>query len=123
VSSRGGKGKTITREPGKYVEPSFSPDGKTVVFRKVSGGFITDPTWGLNPGIYAVSVKGGKAKLVTEEGLQPHFGARNDRIYVTRDGETPHISRIDIDGQHDTKLYQGKFASEYRVSPDGQYLA
>ena len=123
VSSRGGKGKTITKEPGKYVEPSFSPDGKTVVFRKVSGGFITDPTWGLNPGIYAVSAKGGKAKLVTEEGLNPHFGARNDRIYVTRDGETPHISRIDIDGQHDTKLYQGKFASEYQVSPDGQYLA
>ena len=123
VSSRGGKGKTITKEPGKYVEPSFSPDGKTVVYRKVSGGFITDPTWGLNPGIYAVSAKGGKAKLVTEEGLQPHFGARNDRIYVTRDGETPHISRIDIDGQHDTKLYQGKFASEYQVSPDGQYLA
>jgi len=123
VSSRGGKGKTITKEPGKYVEPSFSPDGKTVVFRKVSGGFITDPTWGLNPGIYAVSAKGGKAKLVTEEGLKPHFGARNDRIYVTRDGETPHISRIDIDGQHDTKLYQGKFASEYQVSPDGQYLA
>ena len=123
VSSRGGKGKTITKEPGKYVEPSFSPDGKTVVYRKVSGGFITDPTWGLNPGIYAVSAKGGKAKLVTEEGLQPHFGARNDRIYVTRDGETPHISRVDIDGQHDTKLYQGKFASEYQVSPDGQYLA
>lgn len=123
VSSRGGKGKTITKEPGKYVEPSFSPDGKTVVYRKVSGGFITDPTWGLNPGIYAVSAKGGKAKLVTEEGLQPHFGARNDRIYVTRDGETPHISRIDIDGQHDTKLYQGKFASEYQVSPDGKYLA
>ncbi|KGJ93696.1 amidohydrolase family protein [Colwellia psychrerythraea] len=123
VSSRGGKGKTITREPGKYVEPSFSPDGKTVVYRKVSGGFITDPTWGLNPGVYAVSAKGGKATLVTEEGIQPHFGARNDRIYVTREGETPHISRIDIDGQHDTKLYQGKFASEYRISPDGQYLA
>ena len=123
VSSRGGKGKTITREPGKYVEPSFSPNGKVVVYRKVSGGYITDPTWGLNPGVYAVSAKGGKAKLVTEEGIQPHFGARNDRIYITRDEETPHISRIDIDGQHDTKLYQGKFASEYRVSPDGNYLA
>ena len=123
VSSRGGKGKVITSEPGKYVEPSFSPDGKTVVYRKVKGGYITDPTWGLNPGIYAVSAKGGKATLVTESGLQPHFGADNDRIYVTRNGKTPHISRIDLDGQHDTKLYQGKFASEYRVSPDGKHLA
>lgn len=123
VSSRGGKGKVITSEPGKYVEPSFSPDGKTIVYRKIKGGYITDPTWGLNPGIYAVSAKGGKATLVTESGLQPHFGADNDRIYVTRNGKTPHISRIDLDGQHDTKLYQGKFASEYRVSPDGKHLA
>ncbi len=123
VSSRNGKGKTITSERGKYVEPSFSPDGKTVVYRKVSGGYITDPTWGLNSGIYAVSVKGGNPTLVTESGVQPHFGARNDRIYVTRGGETPHIARVDIDGQHDTKLYQGKFSSEYRVSPDGKHLA
>ena len=123
VSSRGGKGKVITREPGKYVEPSFSPDGKTVVYRKIKGGYITDPTWGLNPGIYAVSAKGGKAKLITESGLKPHFGSSNDRIYVTRNGKTPHISRIDLDGQNDTKLYQGKFASEYQVSPDGKHLA
>jgi len=123
VSSRGGKGKTITSEPGKYVEPSFSPDGKTVVYRKISGGYITDPKWGLNPGVYITSVKGGKAELVTESGVKPHFAARNDRIYVTRNGEKPHISRIDIDGQHDSKLYQGKFASEYSVSPDGKYLA
>jgi len=123
VSSRGGKGKKITREPGKYVEPSFSPNGKVVVYRKVSGGYITDPTWGLNPGVYSVSAKGGKATLVTEKGVQPHFGARNDRVYLIRDGKVPHISRVDLDGQHDTKLYQGKFASEYRVSPDGQYLA
>lgn len=123
VSSRGGKSKVITREPGKYVEPSFSPDGKTVVYRKVSGGYITDPTWGLNPGVYAVSVKGGKAKLVTESGVKPHFGSSNNRIYVTRSGKKPHIARVDLDGQHDTKLYQGKFASEYRVSPDGKFLA
>ncbi len=123
VSSRGGKGTVITREPGKYVEPSFSPDGKTVVYRKISGGFITDPTWGLNPGIYAVSAKGGKASLVTENGLKPHFGSSNERIYVTRNGKIPHISRIDLDGQHETKLYQGKFASEYRVAPDGKHLA
>jgi len=123
VSSRGGKGKVITREPGKYIEPSFSPNGKVVVFRKISGGYITDPTWGLNPGVYAVSSKGGKTQLVTDNGVQPHFGSRNDRVYVTRDGKIPHLSRVDIDGQHDTKLYQGKFASEYRVSPDGSSLA
>lgn len=123
VSARGGKGKVLLKEPGKYVEPSFSPDGKTIVFRKVSGGYITDPKWGLNPGIYWVSSKGGKVKLVTEEGTQPHFADRNDRIYLVRGGEKPNLARIDLDGQHEQTLYQGKFATEYRVSPDGQHLA
>jgi imidazolonepropionase-like amidohydrolase/Tol biopolymer transport system component len=123
VSARGGKGKALTKEPGKYIEPSFSPDGKTVVFRKVSGGYITDPKWGLNPGIYHVSAKGGKATLITESGLQPHFGSKNDRIYVIRDSEKPSLTRIDLDGQNEKKLYQGKFSTEYKVSPDGKNLA
>lgn len=123
VSSRGGKGKTVSKEPGKYVEPTFSPDGKTIVYRKIAGGFITDPKWGLNPGVYAMSAKGGKPTLVTDYGVQPHFGISNDRIYVIRGGEMPSIARVDVDGQNDKTLYQGKFATEYRVSPDGQYLA
>jgi len=123
VSSRGGKGKTLLKEMGKYIEPSFSPDGKSIVFRKISGGFITDPAWGLNPGIYVVSSKGGKAKLVTKHGVQPHFANNNHRIYFVLDGKKPSLSRIDIDGQHEKKLYQGKFATEYHVSPNGKYLA
>ncbi len=123
VSARGGRGKAITKEPGKYVEPSFSPDGETVVYRKITGGYITDPKWGLNPGIYAVPADGGKATLVTKNGVQPHFGDRNDRIYVIRGGESTQLARVDLDGQNDKTLYQGKFATEFRVSPDGKNLA
>ncbi|WP_448567153.1 amidohydrolase family protein [Thalassotalea ganghwensis] len=123
VSAKGGKGKAITTEKGKYVEPSFSPDGHKVVYRKVRGGSILDPQWGLDTGVYVVESKGGKPELVTDYGVQPHFGARSDRIYFTRDDETPNLSRIDLDGQNEQKLYQGKFATEYKVSPDGKYLA
>jgi len=123
VSSRGGKGKSVLDEAGKYIEPSFSPDGKSIVYRKISGGFITDPLWGLNAGVYHALIKTGKSQLVTENGIQPHFGARNDRIYVLRFDEKTQLARIDIDGQHDKTLYQGKFASEYKVSPNGKYLA
>ncbi|TWX65153.1 amidohydrolase family protein [Colwellia sp. C1TZA3] len=127
VSSRGGSSSALTQEPGKYIEPSFSPDGKTVVFRKVAGGYITDPTWGLNPGVYTVSAKGGTPKLVTESGLLPHFGAKNDRIYVLRNGEKPQLVKVSLDNSSNANkeqaLYQGKFATEYKVSPDGKYLA
>jgi imidazolonepropionase-like amidohydrolase/Tol biopolymer transport system component len=127
VSSRGGKGKALLEEKGKYIEPTFSPDGKTVVYRKISGGFITSPTWGLNAGIYAVSAKGerkaGKPELITEFGSQAHFGASNENIYVVRDGEEPQLAYVSLDGKDDRTLYQGKFATEYRVSPNGEYLA
>ena len=127
VSSRGGKGKALLEEKGKYIEPTFSPDGKTVVYRKISGGFITSPAWDLNTGIYAVSAKGerkaGKPELITEFGSQAHFGANNENIYVVRDGDEPQLAYVSLDGKDDRTLYQGKFATEYRVSPNGEYLA
>ena len=123
VSSRGGKGKIITKESGKYVEPSFSPNGKNIVYRKIEGGYITDPKWGLNPGIYLIAAKGGETKLITKDGLTPHFGKDNDKIYVLRDGEKPSLVRIDLDGHNEKTLYQGEFATEYKVSPNGKFLA
>ena len=127
VSSRGGKGKALLKEQGKYIEPTFSPDGKTVVYRKISGGYITKPTWDLNTGIYAVSVKGerkaSKPTLITENGRQPHFGSSNENIYVVRSGEQTQLAFVGIDGKDDRVIYQGKFSTEYRVSPNGQYLA
>jgi len=127
VSSRGGKGKSLLKDKGKYIEPTFSPDGKTVVYRKISGGFITSPTWDLNPGVYAVSAKGerktGKPTLITEHGSQAHFGVSNNNIYVVRAGDEPQLAYVSLDGKDDRTIYQGKFATEYRVSPNGEYLA
>ncbi|TMO80347.1 hypothetical protein CWC12_20250, partial [Pseudoalteromonas ruthenica] len=82
VSARSGRGDTITQEPGKYVEPTFSPDGKTVVYRKASGGSILNPKWSLNPGVYSVSAKGGKSELISKSCYKPHFGSANDRVYI-----------------------------------------
>ncbi|MDO6445204.1 amidohydrolase family protein [Colwellia sp. 1_MG-2023] len=123
ISTRGGKGKVITDEPGKYVEPSFSPDGKTVVYRKVSGGAILDPKWGLNSGVYTVSTKGGEARLITESGVKPHFGANNDHIYLIKQGKNTQLVKVNLTDKKEQALYQGKFATEYQVSPDGKHLA
>ncbi|MCG9710951.1 amidohydrolase family protein [Pseudoalteromonas sp. Isolate3] len=123
VSARSGRGDTITKEPGKYVEPTFSPDGKTVVYRKASGGSILNPTWSLEPGIYSVSAKGGKATLITKSGYQPQFGAANDRIYVMSPWPKPTLSVVELESKQIRKLYESEHATEFRVSPDGKYLA
>ena len=127
VSARGGKGKALLSQPGKYIEPSFSPDGKTITYRKVAGGSILNPEWNLKTGVYTVSSKGekkgGKASLVTESGAQPHYGADDKALYVIRAGKVPQLVKIDLIKKTEHVLYQGKFATEYRVAPNGKYLA
>ena len=123
VSSRNGRGDTITQEPGKYVEPTFSPNGKTVVYRKASGGSILNPKWSLNPGIYSVSAKGGESELISKSGYQPQFGADNDRVFVMSPWPKPSLSVVELESKKVSKLYESEHATEFRVSPDGEYLA
>ncbi|MGO2563672.1 MAG: amidohydrolase family protein, partial [Pseudoalteromonas nigrifaciens] len=123
VSASSGRGDTITEQPGKYVEPTFSPDGKTVVYRKATGGSILNPKWSLNPGVYSVSTKGGKSELISKNGYQPQFGAANDRVYIMSPWPKPTLSVVELDTKKVRKLYESEHATEFRVSPDGQYLA
>ncbi|MBQ4799797.1 PD40 domain-containing protein [Pseudoalteromonas sp. MMG006] len=123
VSSRSGRGDTITSEPGKYVEPTFSPNGKTVVYRKATGGSILNPKWSLNPGIYSVSVKGGKSELISKSGYQPQFGDESDRVFIMSPWPKPTLSVVELKSKKVRKLYESEHATEFRVSPDGQYLA
>jgi len=123
VSARSGRGDTITQEPGKYVEPTFSPDGKTVVYRKASGGNILNPKWSLHPGVYSVSAKGGKSEFISKSGYQPQFGSANDRVYIMSPWPKPTLSVVELESKKVRKLYESEHATEFRVSPDGEYLA
>lgn len=73
ISAKGGKAKQLTTEPGKYVEPTFSPDGELVVYRKTQGGHLTPRTWSQEPGLYKVDLKTKQNKKISAEGYQAQF--------------------------------------------------
>src|SRR5688572_18014177 len=81
VGVGGGEGRTVTPEPGHYVEPAFSPDGRQITYRKTKDGFLNTPLYGRDPGIYVVPASGGTPKRVSKKGRQPMFGATSDRIF------------------------------------------
>ena len=83
VSARGGKGKVITEQPGHYIEPSFSADGEKVVFRKFTGGYLLDPTYSVEPGIYVADLEEDAVSKVTDSGYNAHFAGGDDRVYFT----------------------------------------
>ncbi|HEX8309538.1 MAG TPA: amidohydrolase family protein [Allosphingosinicella sp.] len=124
VGASGGTARQVTAQPGHYARPQFSPDGKTIVFEKGQGGFLTAPRWSENPGIYRVPAAGGTPVRVTSEGAGPQFGASSDRLFmiVTAAGKRQLVS-TDLNGEAKHVHSTGEMVSDYQVSPDGQYLA
>ncbi len=114
---------TLTQEPGKYVEPTFAPNGEFIVYRKVKGGYLTSPTWSQNTGLYRLDIKTKQANKITSHGHQPQFGASSDRVYFMDTGETPEFASINLEGFDKKVHYTSKHATEFRLSPNGKELA
>lgn len=129
VSARGGKGKIISAQPGHYIEPSFSTDGKKVVFRKFTGGSLLDPKYSVEPGIYVANLKNDTVEKVTDSGYNPHFAGDNERIFFTESAggkayyETQ-LSSVNLKGNDKrTHLYGADKVSEYKLSHDKKWVA
>ncbi|TVQ60475.1 MAG: amidohydrolase, partial [Phycisphaerales bacterium] len=128
VSAEGGPSRVLTADPGHYLEPAFSPDGKTVVYRKATGGWLRSPAWSRDPGLYSVRVDGGEPMRIATRGARPHFGAENDRVYFlhvegdeTTDTRT--LRSVDVRGAEERTHVSTTWASDFRVSPDGRWVA
>ncbi len=125
MPSKGGRSTVITENPGHYIEPKLSPDGKNVLYRKLGGGHLLSPLWSSEPGLYLASSKGGKEKRISKEGFDAHFSADGKHIFYSdfdsEDNLT--LNRIERSGEHKRVIAKGEQATAFRVSPDGKWLA
>jgi imidazolonepropionase-like amidohydrolase len=135
VAAKGGKSRLLSSEPGYYRRPQFSPDGNMVVVEKGVASKLNSPHWSQNPGIYLMPVKGGELRRLTANGRDPHYGATNDRIFLTRSknasaipgarsagGEAHLVSVGLLDNEERTHAWSGR-ATRLLVSPDENWVA
>jgi Tol biopolymer transport system component len=66
VGASGGSSRAISKQPGHYLHPRFSPDGKSIIVERSTGGRLTSPLWSADPGIYRLAVEGGAAVRLTD---------------------------------------------------------
>lgn len=124
VSGSGGGAKDVTSEPGHYRRPQFSPDGKTIVFEKGTGGYLLSDRWSKTTGVYRIPASGGAMTRITDDGSAPHFGAANDRVFLNRSGEGgQRLVSLTLGGFDERVHASGDLAVEFQVSPRGDAVA
>jgi imidazolonepropionase-like amidohydrolase len=128
IPAGGGEPRVVTREPGHYFEPVFTPDGKQIVYRKDSGGGLVSPLWSRDPGIYRIPVEGGEPKLITKKGHSPQFGAQSGRVYLVSEDEQKESDHrtlwsVDLDGAEERTHLSSDWATSFALSPDGKWVA
>jgi len=122
-----GAGRAVTREPGHYLEPAFSPDGATIAFRAAGGGGLFSSAGSRERGIFRVSASGGPAKKIRSGGYAPHFGASNDRVFLVdvagEDRDSRSLVSVDLNGADEHTHLKGVYLTEARLSPDEKWVA
>jgi len=130
IRARGGRSTQLTRQPGHYHAPRYSPDGNSVAFQITGGGGLTSPDWSIATGVFLIPAGGvgdsGAARQVTRNGSNPHFGARGDRLFVTRpneDGDGKALVSVDLNGEAPRVHAIGAYVTRFEVAPDERHLA
>jgi imidazolonepropionase-like amidohydrolase len=123
----GSGARDLVEVPGHYTEPSFSPDGTQVVYRRTRGDSVRGPEFGTEPGIYLVPVAGGSPRRLRESGLSPRFSADGKRVtYVERRGEKTVLASMGIDaveGAREIVHIESENAVDFVPSPDNRWVA
>lgn len=116
-----GNGKIqLTDHPGNDMRPSFSPDGKLIIFNSNRDG---------NVEIYTMKPDGSEVKRLTNTPLFEYFpmispdGKKIVYTLFDPDKRTADIYVMNMDGTENIKLtFKGRINEDARWSPDGGYI-
>lgn len=123
-----GQNKALTKDPAIYRTPSFSPDGKTIVYRKEGGNGHQGYLYSLEAGIYALALDNTEPVFITGEGEKPRFSANGEDIYFTTGGFlfgsiTKSFKKYNLEDKKTTSVFNTSYTTNFVPSPDNKWIA
>ncbi len=116
--------KQLTQQKGIYRTPSYSHDGKHIVYQREHSSNNLGPAYTAKPGIYMMPSIGGDETLVIKHGDEPSFSKDDKRIYYTTGGGLKKAYKwCKLDGEDEKELFTTTYAKQFTVSPDEQWIA
>lgn len=110
----------LNKAKGIFRQPSFSPDGKWIVFRKEGGSDALGEAYTARPGIYIMAADGTQESFVTARGDMPRFNKKGDRIFFqTGTG----LGSCKLDGSDEKVILKSTYGNQFTVSPDENWIA
>ncbi len=125
VRADGSQGRDVVTARGHYTEPSFSPDGRRIVYRSTGGDQTRGPTFGLHTGIFIVPVDGSAEPVeVNTQGSRPRFSHDGTRIFTRgNDQGALALRSVALDGSDPVIHFRSENATDIVPSPDGKWVA
>ena len=127
IPATGGKAIKLSKEKGIYRCPVYSPDASKIAYFKESGNYDQGMAYCVNPGIYWMDANGNASHFVTDEGEYPAFDKTGNRIYyLTGDKLFGSLDKsynsVNLEGFDKKEHFHSKYAGQFSVSPDGNWL-
>lgn len=114
----------LTAAKGIYRQPSFSPDGKWIVFRKEPGSNTMGSGFTAQPGIYTMNADGSNENFVTDRGDMPRFNSGSDRIYYQLGGGMNFSYASNKPDGRDERIHlKSTYGNQFTISPDEKWIA
>lgn len=122
------KTRTLLSDPGIYRTPSFSPDGKFVVYRKEPGNNHQGYLFGKEAGLFYMPAEGGKPEFLTAEGEKPMFSADGKHVFYTVGGFlfgsiSKSFKKIQIRDKKESVVFNTNYSTNFVPSPDNKWVA
>src|SRR5699024_84590 len=116
--------KTITTRKGIYRQPSYTPDGETIVYRREDGNNQQGFAYTTKPGIYTMPASGGEGTRVLKSGTNPQFSADGKRIFYLGGHYLDNsYESVDRSGNDKRVHFTSKYGNNFVPSPNNKWVA